>query len=225
MLPTLGYESCADLKKTWNNTKFDYGGPGLAGANLNKLINNASDEQWQDIRSGLAELCFGDDIESRRIDADVEKISGLGHVIATRMLTICYSQSFIPNYVLHRDGKYGGKLDAINVLDRLGLLDTDQRRHAHALLREHQSVGDTGSLVVQANDLLLGKLKPHFSHEGVADTWGILKFLYWLMERYPSGNGVPVRPNDEPVSPWISPGALAELSEGLLCDVGFLAGC
>ena len=215
-LPQVTHGDREDVKVVWNVTEFDYGSVGYAGANANKLINNASEQRWPRIRSLLTDLCFGDGEETVRLDqaAKSQDLPGVRYVIGARLLAICHPHRFIPVYVLRRSSKYPGMIDMIEALDRLGLIDEDSRHSTRALLSLSETDLSSGAAVMQANNLLLETLRPHFSDDGEVDTWGMSKFLYWLMERYPSDDGT--------VSKWISASELAELSEELLCDVSFL---
>lgn len=220
-LPDIAHDEREAVKAVWNIAEFDYGSVGLAGAGANKLVNNASEQEWTRIRGLLSDLCFGDDDEAVRLDqaAESEELPGLRYVIGARLLAICEAQRFVPVYVLRKSGKYPGMIDMVESLDRLDLIDVDLigEESWHGLQDLISLSGDdlnSGAVVMQANDLLLNTLRPHFSDDGDVDTWGISKFLYWLMERHPKER--------EADDPWIDENDLAVLADDLLCDVDFL---
>ena len=85
-----------------------------------------------------------------------------------------------------------------------------------------------GDRAVRSNDLLLELLRPHFSEDGLVDTWGMRKFLYWLAERQGSDDAAlddddDDDDDDEPASSGDRLAvALGEAAEDLLCGVEFL---
>ena len=216
-LAQMPYEDRQELKSIWTRTKLNYGSPGIQST-LSKTINEASEDEWMRIRDCLGDLCFGGADIADRMDIAAEQVTGLRFLVATRLPAICQPQQFIPNYVLRNDRKYPGKLDAIELLEQHGLLDAGPQDEARALLVDHAQHGDSGSVVMRANDLLLEALRPHFTEDGTVDTWGMSRFLYWLMERIPD-NGEKVEPPD--VDDGLAD-ALADAADELLCDVSFL---
>ena len=219
-LEDMGFDQREELKSVWSNAKYDYGGAGIT-ARLSRTLKEVADEEWTEMRSQLHALCFGDGDIASRFDRCVAQVKGLGQLVATRLLAIADPERFIPNFVLRSsNSKWPGKLDAVETLDQLGLLGEAARREAHAVVTEHQAIGDRGALVMRANDLLLETLRPHFADDGVVDAWGMSKFLYWLMERYPEDHGVEspvVASTDDELAD-----ALADAADELLCDLSFL---
>ena len=215
-LPEITHEDREAVKAVWNPAEFDYGSVGYAGAGANKLVNKASAQDWLQIRDELAEVCFGGDDEVTRLDRAAASgvLSGVRYVVGTRLLAICRPHDVIPIYLLRKSRKYPGVIDMIEVLDRLDLIGDDLRLVARELLSLSGAELNSGTVVMQANDLLLETLRPHFSDDDDVDTWGMSKFLYWLMERHPS--------DEEADEPWIDDGDLAALATDLLCDVGFV---
>lgn len=215
-LPETAHNDREAVKAVWNPAEFDYGSVGYAGAGANRLVNNASAQDWSQIHRELAEVCFGSDDEATRLDRAAESgdLRGVRYVIGTRLLAICQPHDVIPIYLLRKSRKYPGVIDMIEVLDRLDLIGEDHRQAVQDLLSLSGADLNSGAVVMQANDLLLETLRPHFSDDGDVDTWGMSKFLYWVMERHPGD-----RERDKP---WIYEGDLAALAEELLCDVGFL---
>ncbi len=215
-LPETAHDEREAVKAVWNPAEFDYGSVGYAGAGANKLVNKASAQDWPLIRSELAEVCFGSDDEATRLDRAAASgvLSGVRYVTGTRLLAICQPRDIIPIYLLRKSRKYPGVIDMIEVLDRLGLIGEDDQQGVHELLSLPTAGLNSGAVVMRANDLLLDTLRPHFSDNVDVDTWGMSKFLYWVMERHPN--------DDEPDEPWIDEVDLAVLADDLLCDVGFL---
>lgn len=216
LLPETAHDEREAVKAVWNPAEFDYGSVGYAGAGANRLVNKASEQDWPLIRSELAEVCFGDDDKATRLDRAAASgvLSGVRYVVGTRLLAICQPHEVIPIYLLRKSRKYPGVIDMIEVLDRLDLIGEDDQPGVQKLLTLPDAGLNSGAVVMRANDLLLETLRPHFSDDGDADTWGMSKFLYWVMERYPK--------DDETDEPWIDESDLAALADDLLCDVGFL---
>ena len=215
-LPETAYDDRESVKVAWNPAEFDYGSVGYAGAGANKLVNRSSEQDWLQIRGELAEVCFGSDDEAKRLDRAAASgvLSGVRYVIGMRLLAICQPHNFIPIYILRKSRKYPGVIDMIEALDRLDLIGDEDRQRAQELASLSDSDLNSGAMIMQANDLLLETLHPHFSNDGDIDTWGMSKFLYWLMERHPQ--------DCETDKPWIDEGDLAVLAEELLCDERFL---
>ncbi|WP_419853396.1 AAA family ATPase [Candidatus Poriferisodalis sp.] len=215
-LPDIAHDEREAVKAVWNPAEFDYGSVGYAGAGANKLVNNASEQDWPLIRSELAEVCFGSDDEATRLDRAAASgvLSGVRYVVGTRLLAICQPHEVIPIYLLRKSRKYPGVIDMIEVLDRLDLIGEDDQQGVQELLSLPTAGLNSGAVVMRANDLLLDTLRPHFSDDGDADTWGMSKFLYWVMERHANG--------DETEEPWVDEADLPALADDLLCDVRFL---
>ena len=220
-LPEIAHDSREAVNAIWNIAEFDYGSVGYAGASANELVNNASEQEWTRVRSLLTDLCFGDHDEAVRLDkaADSEELPGVRYVIGARLLAISHPQRFIPVYVLRSVGKYPGVIDMIETLDQLQLIDPDlidggSEYGLQDLLSLSGTDLNAGTAVMLANDLLLSTLRPYFLDDDDVDTWGMSRFLYWLMERHPSDGDA-----DEP---WIDEINLAVLADDLLCEVGFL---
>jgi len=211
-LRDMPYEDRDSLKRVWANTKRNYGSSGNQQV-LNKAINDIAPTDWPGIRDCLIELCFGEGEIGRRIDQAVEQVFGLGPLVATRLPAICHRDEFIPIYVLRSSSQFPGKLDMIEVLAELGLLDESGDREASEILELHREEGDTGEVVVRSNNLLMEALRGYFTENGGVDSWGISRFLYWLASE---------QPGDETDALWIDQADLALLAEDLLCDVGFV---
>ena len=215
-LPETAHDEREAVKAVWNPAEFDYGSVGYAGAGANKLVNNASEQDWPRIRSELAEVCFGSDDEATRLDRAAASgvLSGVRYVTGTRLLALCQPRDVIPIYLLRKSRKYPGVIDMIEVLDRLDLIGDDDQQGVQELLSLPTAGLNSGAVVMRANDLLLDTLRPHFSDNGDVDTWGMSKFLYWVMERHAN--------DDEAEEPWVDEADLAALAEDLLSDVGFV---
>lgn len=229
-LHLLPHSDREQVKRVWGRTRYDYGGAGQVPG-LHRTVNDCSPAEWETIRSLIYDLCYGDgDLESR-FDACVSGISGLGELVATRLLALSQPQRFIPNFILRQSPvaakpSWPGKLEMIELLTRIGVLDEEHAIAATALLDEPESYPQSGALVVRANDLLVDVLRPYFpDREYPIDAWGMARFLYWLAERH--GDGDDDLDDDE------EPGesgddaerladALAVAAEDLLCEVDFL---
>ena len=192
-LRDMPYEDRDSLKRVWANTKRNYGSSGSQQV-LNKAINDTAPTDWPGIRDSLIELCFGEGEIARRIDHAVEQVFGLGPLVATRLPAICHRDEFIPIYVLRSSSQFPGKLDMIEVLAELGLLDEAGDREASEILELHREEGDSGEVVVRSNNLLLETVHGYFTENGGVDSWGISRFLYWLASE---------QSGDETDAPWI----------------------
>jgi len=214
-LNEIPWEDRQDIKSLWSTTNQNYGWCGQQPS-LDRAVNLAAEESWKRLRNNLTELCFGDGELEDRIDTARGAVDGLGFLVATKLPAVCHPEALVPLYNLRRVSKEGqapGKLDMIELLIDLGLFDTEQASEAEAIIRLHEERGDCGAVVVRSNDLLQEAIGPHFSDDGVVDTWGIARFLYWLAWEH--------RPH-EPAGPWIDEGDLAALAKELLCDKRFL---
>ncbi len=213
-LPSLAFEDRGQLKQVWSRGKNTYGSPGQV-VHLNSYLNQASSAQWVELRDLLTELCFGEGDLASRIDKAMSQ-RGIGSATATRLAAICHPERFIPNYVLARSSSdnWRGKLEMIELVDELGLLDVAGTREAQEIHLLHREHGGSGAVVMRANDLLLESLRPYFTDDDVVDTWGIRTFLYWLEENYGDST--------ETVDQWIDDEDLVKLADELLCEVDFL---
>ncbi|WP_419945777.1 AAA family ATPase [Candidatus Poriferisodalis sp.] len=213
-LNLLPYADREQVKRVWNRTRYDYGGSGQVPG-LHRAVNDCSPTEWESIRSLIHDLGYGDGDLASRFDACVTGISGLGELVATRLLALSQPQRFIPNFILRQSpaaakSSWPGKLEMIELLVRLGLLDEEQAITATTLLDEPESYPQSGALVVTANDFLVDVLGPYFPDSAHSiDAWGIARFLYWLAERH----------DDDPER---LAAALAAAAEDLLCGVGFV---
>ena len=223
-LADIAFKDRGELKHVWANVRGqDYGGSGIQ-VGLNKTIDDATEPKWSQTVDCLRRLCFGDGAFEDRIDAAIRDVRGLGPVVATRLLAICHPERFVPNYaLLSSSRKSPGKLNMIELLDDLDLLDSVSSRVAQEIIRRCKQEGQTGAVVMRSNDLLLESLHPHFTDGGRVDTWGISRFLYWLVRR--DGGGKPAQPNQLPTSSLeltLSDTAFEKLSDDLLCDADYL---
>ena len=213
-LGEMPYENRLDIKPVWATSNQNYGWCGQQ-ASLDGTINRATEASWPGIRDRLAELCFGAGVLEDRIDTTVTAVRGVGPTVATKLLAICHSGDVIPLYLLRRISSHGqalGKLDMIELLVHLSLLDAQHTNEAESIIELHEEHGDCGAAVMGANNLLLAALGPHFTDDGVVDTWGIARFLYWLGWEHRS----------EQTEPWADKASLETLADELLCDVGVL---
>jgi 5-methylcytosine-specific restriction protein B len=208
----ISFEDRDELKRVWANTSRNYGSSGNQQV-LNKAFSDAVEAAWPQMRDSLEQLCFGDGAFENRIDAAIRDVRGLGPLVATRLPAICHPERFIPIYVLRSSSRFPGKLDMIEILDELGLLDETGSREAQEILRAYSVEGQTGAVVMRSNDLLLESLRPHFTDDDGIDVWGISRFLYWLSRSYW---------DETSAEPWLSDAEFADLSDKVLCDVGFL---
>ena len=226
-LPGLSYERRAQLRSVWKRTIYDYGGPGVT-AGIDATIRDVSEANWPSMRDRIHALCYGDGDLAARFDETTASIKGLGELMATRFLAITQPQRFLPNFIARSsNSKWPGKLDAIELLDRLELLTASTADEAQLLLEMPQSSLSVGDRAVRSNDLLLEVLRPYFSDDGSVDTFGMKEFLHWLAERYADDD---TESNDDHDDDGDEPGstgerlaiALGEAAEDLLCGVEFL---
>lgn len=224
-LDSLGYEDREQVKSTWTRTRYDYGGAGQVPG-LHRTINDCSPDEWESIRSSIHNLCYGEGDLASRFDACISHISGLGELVATRLLALSQPERFIPNFILRSapDSSWPGKLDMIELLVRIDVLSDDELETALTLLDEPDSYPQQGALVIKANDFLVDVLGSHFSDDDYSiDAWGMAQFLYWLAERYANDDPESDDDGDEP-DPTRKRLAIAveEAARDLLCDVKFL---
>ena len=161
-----------------------------------------------------------------RIDYAVRSVHGLGYRVATKLPAICHPGNFVPLYHLRQHSNEGqalGKLDMIELLDKLELFDVHEASEAQAVVRLHEELGDCGAVIMRSNTLLLEALRAHFTEGGTVDTWGTTRFLYWLSERQSERDeSVAGIAAGENVEAWIDDADLATLADNLLCEVRFL---
>lgn len=226
-LPSLSYGRRAELRSVWKRTTYDYGGPGVTAA-IDAAVRDVSEAGWPPMRDGIYALCFGDDDVAARFDEAIASIKGLGELMATRLLAITQPQRFLPNFIARSsNANWPGKLDAVELLDRLKLLPASAVDEAQLLLGVSLNSRSKGDRAVRSNDLLLEVLRPHFSEHGSVDTWGIRKFLYWLAEQYAEDDAEPEEDyeddGDEPGSVRERLAvALGEAARDLFCEPRFL---
>ena len=226
-LPSLSYEEREQLRVVWMPATYDYGGVGVV-ASMHAALRGVSEADWPGMRDQIHALCHGPGDLATRFDETVASVKGLGVLMATRMLAITSPNRFLPNFLLRStNSKWPGKLDMIELLDRLDLVDASMTDEAHALLATSLGTDGVGELVVRSNDLLAEVLHPHFSEGQVADTWGMAQFLYWLAERYADDGDESVDDlDDDEAQPDSSRQqlavALGEAAQDLLCGVEFL---
>ena len=210
-LKEMAFEDRRDVKAVWAKSNQNYGWCGQQPS-LDRAVNNATEGVWSRLRSSLAELCFGTDELADRIDDAVRSVSGLGYLAATKLPAVCHPEAFVPLYNLRRvseEGQALGKLNMIELLAEVGLLDTNTEREAEAIIELHERRGDCGAAVMRSNKLLLELLARYFTGDGVVDTWGIARFLYWLAWKYREEESDELRVNETD---------LRLLADELLCD-------
>ena len=165
-----------------------------------------------------------------RIDDAVRSVHGLGYLVATKLPAICHPGNFVPLYHLRQHSNEGqalGKLDMIELLDKLELFDVEEASEAQAVVRLHEELGDCGAVIMRSNNMLLEVLRPYFSDDGSVDTFGMKQFLHWLAERYAEDDTESDDDHDDDGDEPGSTGerlaiALGEAAEDLLCGVEFL---
>ena len=225
-LPDLTYERRDELRNAWKRASngYDYGGVGVT-AGLDGAVRDVSETDWPHMRDGIYALCYRDDDLKTRFDETVASIKGLGQLMATRFLAIAHPQRFLPNFLTRSsNSQWPGKLDAIELLVRLHLLDATAAAEAQALLESPKQATWSGDLTVRSNDLLLEVLRPHFSDDGSVDTWGMSQFGYWLAERYADDDADPEDDcdDDDDDEFVLARERLAVAAQDLFCGVDFL---
>ena len=224
-LPSLSHERRHLLTSVWRATKYDYGGSGVT-AGLDTTIRDVSEIDWPQMRDQIHALCYGEDDVVARFDDAMTSIKGLGELMTTRFLAITQPNRFLPNFVARsKNLKWPGKLDMIELLDRLGLLDGAEADEAQILLEAPGGSSNVGELAVRSNDALLKLLRPYFSRDDVVDTWGMAQFLYWLADRYADDDAAPDDDEDDAETGAEHERlavALGVAAEELLCGVEFL---
>ncbi len=233
-LESLPYEERERVKRVWTNDRYDYGGVGIT-ANLHRTVNDCSSAEWESIRSLIYDLCYDDSDLASRFDDCVLGITGLGELVATRLLAVSHPQRFIPNYILRQSPtatarwSRPGKLEMIELLVELEVLNAEQVATATTLLNEPESHPQPGALVIGANDFLVDVLGPYFPDtEHSIDAWGIARFLYWFAEQYVSEEDLDDDSDDDDDfdeldndSQYLE-AALVRAADDLLCEVSFV---
>lgn len=224
-LSDLEYENRAAVKDVWSNARFNYGNVGRAWIHTNRLVDSASEAEWPRIRGHLCDLCFGGSSASRRIDTAIRELPGVKFLVATKLLALCHPEHIIPNYVLVAESsQFPGKLNAVDCLLDLALLDEQAATEAMAIAQDRAESGDDGAIVMRTNDLLLEALRPQFADEVEVDTWGMSQFLYWLMRKFALADEA--QPVDGTVLPVgdvsEADDRLQRAANDLLCDVSFV---
>ncbi|WP_428114998.1 AAA family ATPase [Candidatus Poriferisodalis sp.] len=224
-LPSLSYGQRDQLRAVWNTSKYDYGGAGVA-AGMHTALRDVSEADWPRMRDQIYSLCHGPGDLATRFDETIANVRGLGELMATRMLAITWPNRFLPNFLLRTtSSQWPGKLEMIELLDRLDLLDASTADEARVLLDATRGARSVGELVVRSNDLLAEVLDPFFGDGDFIDTWGMAQFLYWLDEHY--ANDGADSGDDEDADEADSyrehlATQLGDAAEDLLCGVGFL---
>ncbi|WP_419931853.1 AAA family ATPase [Candidatus Poriferisodalis sp.] len=218
-LPSLSYDERDQLKAVWNSTKYDYGGAGVV-AGMHSALRDVSEADWPAMRDQIYALCHGPSELAARFDGTIASVRGLGELMATRMLAITWPNRFLPNFMLRSaNPRWPGKLDMIELLGRLDLLDASSMDEAQLLLAESWGSHSVGDLVVRSNDLLRELLHPFFSDDDFVDSWGMAQFLYWLAKRDADSSG---SGNDRDGEDDRLKNSLAEAATELLCEMDFL---
>lgn len=233
-LPSMSWENREQVKAVWpmHAQGVNFGGAGLGSGTISKTVNDASAEQWPEIRSALWQLCFGQqDEDAERFDSAVDgPVKGLAELVATRMLAICHPDRFLANFKLQVDDPdWPGTFQLAQLMCALVLLNQAGRSEVEALASADLGAGVRGSTVARTHAVLVSTLEPHFSEHGVPDTWGMRGFLYWLAQRFPelSGSVDPyeIGNSDDDESGSARSRLAASLKEAekeLLCVAGFL---
>ena len=223
-LPSLSYGQRDEFRVVWNTAKYDYGGAGVV-AGMHAALRDVSEADWPRMREQIHRLCHGPGELAARFDETIDDVKGFGELMATRMLAITWPNRFLPNFKLRSaNSKWPGKLDMIELLDRLNLLDESTADEARELLDASRGAHSIGDLVVRSNDLLEQLLHPFFSDGDVVDSWGMAQFLYWLADGQDPSDVEPDDGDDEfDSSRERLAVALGEAAEDLLCGVEFLS--
>jgi len=223
-LPSLSYGQRDQLRVVWNTTKYDYGGAGVV-AGMHAALRDVSEADWPGMRDQIHRLCHGPGELTARFDETIGNVKGFGELMATRMLAITWPNRFLPNFKLRSaNSKWPGKLDMIELLDRLDLFDDSTVDEARGLLDASRGTHSIGDLVVRSNDLLAQLLHPFFSDGDFVDSWGMAQFLYWLAEVQDASDVEPDDDGDDESDPSRESLAVAlgKAAEDLLCGVEFL---
>ncbi len=148
-------------------------------------IRVLDDDEYSSLLDHIRYLCWGEDEASIRYDRltdrrSAQRVRGLGDSTVIQLLAISQPKNFLPF------GPHPGV--SSRLLTRLGLNKPRGSNH--------------GQRMVDANNRLLERLKPHFGD----DTLGMAAFLEWLLRQKQADDVT----------------GLAELSDELLIDVEFL---
>lgn len=233
-LPSMSWENRDQVKAVWpmHAQGINFGGAGLGSGSISKTVNDASAEQWTEIRSTLWELCFGQqDDDAERFDTAVDgPVKGLAELVATRLLAICHPDRFLANFKLQVDDPdWPGTFQLAQLMSALKLLDESGQSEVDALGSFDLSSHVTGAAVARTHTVLVSALEPEFSEDGVPDTWGMRGFLYWLARRFsdshesagPSDGGGSGGDEPDPTGARLA-AALQEAGKDLLCGEKFL---
>ncbi len=146
------------LRAIWNKMKHpNYGSCGQK-AQLNRFLNESSEQEYRGFLDKIKYLCWGDDAYSVRIDRCLDKsdlgLSGFGPALMMKLLAITHPEDFTLAYPLDRK---------TSRLERLGI---------------DLPTGTIGEQQVEADRLLIEYFKPYFpgdalglSHDPVAISW------------------------------------------------------
>ncbi len=156
--------SLEDLRQVWMKKRgADYGGAGIK-PQLNQTLRDFDEPDYAEFLKSLHYLCWGDDPHPVRIDRLLDKadlgIRGLGESLIMKLLAITHPEEFLLIYPM------------------------GQKREILRLLKLEQPSGSLGTQHVEANRLLIERLKGCFSGErwGLSlDPLAMSGFLYHLL--------------------------------------------
>ncbi|WP_420620596.1 McrB family protein [Candidatus Poriferisocius sp.] len=158
--------SLEDLRQVWMKKRgADYGSAGIK-PQLNQTLRDFDEPDYAEFLKSLHYLCWGDDPHPVRIDRLLDKadlgIRGLGESLIMKLLAITHPEEFLLIYPM------------------------GQKREILRLLKLEQPSGSLGTQHVEANRLLIERLKGCFSGErwGLSlDPLAMSGFLYHLLWR------------------------------------------
>ena len=160
----------AELRKIWTNA---YGSPGVQSI-LGRSVIDADEVEYERILQTFEYVCWGTEADADRIDkalGDADyKVRGLAESGILKLLAVCHPDRYLCVY------PYSGKQGKLRMLRALDLPEppveaTSGRKH------------------VESNDRLWERLEPFFP----GDPWGMMRFLYWYLDRSQDAGVDPLR--------------------------------